>query len=50
MLLAGPVSHAGNQYMDFVEIFNIQLDLSTIHFLVGVDLHLCKLSLYPRIL
>ena len=32
MLLAGPVSHTSAQYMDFVEIFNIVLDLSTIYF------------------
>ena len=32
MLLAGPVSDTSPQYMDFVEIFNISLDLSTIYF------------------
>ena len=32
MLLAGPVSHTGIQCMDFVEIFNISLDLSAIYF------------------
>ena len=32
MLLDGPVSHTSTQYMDFVEIFNIVLDLSTIYF------------------
>ena len=32
MLLAGPISHNSTQYMDFVEIFNISLDLSTIYF------------------
>ena len=32
VLLARPISHTGTQYMDFVEIFNISLDLSTIHF------------------
>ena len=32
MLLAGPVSHIGNQHMDFVEILNISLDFSTIYF------------------
>ena len=32
MLLAGPVSHTSNQYMDFVEIFNVSPDLSTIYF------------------
>ena len=32
MLLAGPISHTSTQYMDFVEIFNILLDLSAIYF------------------
>ena len=32
MLLAGPLSHASIPYMDFVEIFIIVLDLSTIYF------------------
>ena len=32
VLLAGPVSHTSTQYMDFVEIFNIVLDLSTAYF------------------
>ena len=32
MLLAGPVSHTGFQYIDFVEIFSVSLDLSTIYF------------------
>ena len=45
MLLAGPISHTGIQYMDFVEIFNVSLDLSTIYFiyliLVGVEIPLC---------
>ena len=31
MLLAGPISHTSTQYMDFVEVFNISLDLSTIY-------------------
>ena len=31
-ILAGPISGTGTQYMDFVEIFNISLDLSTIYF------------------
>ena len=31
MLLAGPISHTSIQYMDFLEIFNISLDLSTIY-------------------
>ena len=43
MLLAGPISHTSTQFMDFVEIFSISLDLSTIYFLilVGVELPLC---------
>ena len=45
MLLALPISHTSIQYMDLVEIFNVSLDLSTIHFivliLVGVKLPLC---------
>ena len=36
MLLAEPISRASTQYMDFVEIFNISLDLSTIYLLVLV--------------
>ena len=32
MLLAGPISYTGNQCMDFVEIFNISQDLSSINF------------------
>ena len=32
MLLAGPISDTGTQYMDFVDIFKISLDLSTIYF------------------
>ena len=32
MLLAGPISHTSTQYMDFVEIFNVSLDLSTVYF------------------
>ena len=32
VLLAGPISHNSTQYMDFVEIFYISLDLSTIYF------------------
>ena len=32
MLLAGPISHTSAQYMDFVENFNISLNLSTIYF------------------
>ena len=30
MLLDGPVSHTSIQYMDYVDIFNIVLELSTI--------------------
>ena len=30
VLLAGPISHTSTQYMDFVKIINISLDLSTI--------------------
>ena len=43
-LLAGPISHTSTQYMDFVKIFNISLDLSSIyfaHFLAGIELPLC---------
>ena len=32
MLLAGPISHISTQYTDFVEIFNISMDLSTNYF------------------
>ena len=32
MSMAGPISHTSTQYMDFVEIFNISLDFSTIYF------------------
>ena len=44
MFLAGPISHISTQYMDFVEIFNISLDLSTIYFahFSGVELPFCK--------
>ena len=31
-VLAGLISHASTQYIDFVEILNISLDLSTIYF------------------
>ena len=37
MLLAGPGSYTSIQYLDFVEIFNVPLDLSTIYF----ELPLC---------
>ena len=32
MLFAGTDSHTNIQYMDFVEIFIVSLDLSTIYF------------------
>ena len=32
MLLAGPISHTSTQYIDYVEILNISLDLSAIYF------------------
>ena len=32
MLLAGPISHTSTQYMDYVDIFNISLDLFTTYF------------------
>ena len=32
MLLAGLISHTSTQCMDFIKIFNIVLDLSTIYF------------------
>ena len=32
MLLAEPISHTSTQYIDYVEISNISLDLSTIYF------------------
>ena len=43
MLLAGPISHTSTRYMDFVEIFNIILDLLLLVFLIlaGVELPLC---------
>ena len=50
VLLAGPISHTSTQYIDFVEILNISLDLPTIYFvhfvgilliLVSVELPLC---------
>ena len=40
MLLAGPISHTGIAYMNFFEIFNVSLDLSTIYFPPGVELPL----------
>ena len=45
MLLARPVSHTSIQYIDFVEIVNVSLDLSTMYFifliLVDVELPWC---------
>ena len=32
MLLAGPISQTSTQQMDFVEIYNVSLDLSTTYF------------------
>ena len=32
MLLAAPFSHTGMKFMDFVKIFNVLLDLSSIYF------------------
>ena len=31
VLLAGPISHTSTQYMDFVDIFNISLDFSSVY-------------------
>ena len=46
MLSAGLISHTSTHYMDFVEIFNVSLDLSTIYLahLVGVQLPLCLVA------
>ena len=43
MLSAGPVSHTSINYIYFVEIFNVSLELSDIYLLVlvGVEVHLC---------
>ena len=42
-VMAGPISHTSTQWMGFVEIFDVSLDLSTIYQLVlmGVEFHLC---------
>ena len=32
VLLAAPISYTSTQYIDFVKIFNISMDLSTIYF------------------
>ena len=49
VLLSEPISHTSIQYMDFVEIFNVSLDLSTIYFifliLVGVELPFCIIAM-----
>ena len=49
MLLSEPISPTSIQYMDFVEIFNVSLDLSTIYFifliLFGVELSLCVVAI-----
>ena len=53
VLFAGPISQTCTKYLDFVEIFNISLDLSTIYFakFYWVLSFLCVLlSLCPRIL
>ena len=43
VLLAGPISNVSIQYMDFVEIFNVSLDLSTVILLnlLSAELPLC---------
>ena len=43
VLLAGPISYTGTQYMDFVEIFNISLVclLFILLILVDVEFLLC---------
>ena len=45
VLLAEPVHNPSIQYMDFVEIFNVSLELFIVYFifliLVGVELPLC---------
>ena len=49
VLLSEPISHTSIQYMDFVEIFNVSLDLSTIYFIflifLGVELPLCIVAI-----
>ena len=32
VILAGPISYTSTRYMDFVKVFSIVLDLSTIYF------------------
>ena len=46
--MAGPISHTSIQYMDFVEIFSVALDLSAIYFSVELPLCLVTLLLYLR--
>ena len=43
MFFDGPISHTGTQYMDFIEIFTISLDLSIfiLLILVVVEFPLC---------
>ena len=49
VLLAGPISQTSFQHMDFVNIFNVSLDLSTIYFAHWVLSFLCVwLLFYPR--
>ena len=49
MLLSGPVSHTSIQYIYFVEIFNVSLDLST-NYLAHFTVYFLKLLLYPGML
>ena len=46
-MLAGPISHTSIQHMNFVEILNVSLDLSTIILLILVGV---KLPLYIVVL
>ena len=45
MLLDGPISYTGIQWIDLIEIFNVSRDLSAVYFivliLVSVELPLC---------
>ena len=43
MLLAGPISNTGIQYLNFIEIFNFHWICAITYFvhLVGVELPLC---------
>ena len=40
MLLAGPISHTSIQYMDYIKMFQISLDVSTIYLLVLIGIEL----------